>query len=117
MKEMPIHRMSEVPLSKRPGFNNLPIAARAVIVLFALAGLQELIQALRGIHLQNTASSAVMLLLAILAGRMRVALIGGRANLSLLTPVALASLLMLGADAAVLIAVCGMAVQCVSSKK
>jgi diguanylate cyclase (GGDEF)-like protein/putative nucleotidyltransferase with HDIG domain len=117
MPDMPICKTSEVSLSKRAGFNNLPIAARAVIVLFGLAGLRELIHALLGIHLRNYASFALMLLLAIVAGRMRVGLIGGRANLSLLTPVVLASLLMLGAEAAVLIAVCGMAVQCVSSKK
>jgi diguanylate cyclase (GGDEF)-like protein/putative nucleotidyltransferase with HDIG domain len=105
-------------LSKRRGFNNLPISARAVVILVGLAGLNELIHALRGIlHLQNYASLALMLLLATGAGAMRVDLIGGKASLSLLTPVVLASLLMLGADAAVLIAVCGMVVLCVCSKK
>ena len=104
-------------MSLRPGFNSLPIAARAVVVLFGLAGLRELIHALRAIHLQNYASLALMLLLAVAAALMRVQLIGGKSTLSMLTPVVLASLLMLGADAAVLIGVCGMVVSCVSSKR
>jgi len=95
----------------------LPIAARTVVVLFGLAGLSELIHSLLRINFQNQASLALMLLLAIVTAHMRVHLIGGRSALTMLTPVVVASLLMLGTDAAVLIGVCGMAVQCVSSKK
>src|SRR6267143_5972 len=114
---MPILQTSEVSLSKRSGFNNLPIAARTVVVLFGLAGLNELVHSLLRINFHNAASLALMLLLAIVAAQMRVHLIGERSALTMLTPVVVASLLMLGTDAAVLIGVCGMTVRCVSSKK
>ncbi|MBI4474640.1 MAG: HD domain-containing protein, partial [Acidobacteria bacterium] len=103
-------------MSKRPEKNKLPLTARLVIILFGGVGCYELIRSLVIVDVPNYASFGLVLFLAIVTAHTKVRLIGG-STLSLLTAVVLTALMMLGMEAAVLVGVCGVLVQCLFPRR
>ena len=108
---MPIKMKTEVPiLNDKAQFKSLPPAARLAVAVFGMVGLLLLIVSTRWAGQLDAAHFGLMLFLAVVTAHAKVRLIGG-SSLSLLTTVVLMSVMMLGAEAAVLVSVCGVYVQ------
>jgi diguanylate cyclase (GGDEF)-like protein/putative nucleotidyltransferase with HDIG domain len=97
-------------LSNKAQFKGLPLAAQVAVVLFGLAGLCGVVAA-RSLGQIDYAYFGLFIFLAVVTAHTKVRLIGG-SSLSLLTTVALVTVMMLGTEAAVLVGICGMIVQC-----
>jgi diguanylate cyclase (GGDEF)-like protein/putative nucleotidyltransferase with HDIG domain len=99
-------------LDNRTSFGSIPWKARVLVALFGVAGSYELLLAILDVRLADYYALGLMLFLAVVTARAKIRLIAG-SSLSLLTTVVLASLMMLGAKAAILVGVCGVLVQSV----
>ncbi len=99
-------------MGAKTSFNSIPVKARAAVILFGLAGAYEVLLALMDVMTTDYQALGLMLFLGVVTARTKVRLIGG-SSLSLLTAVVLASLMMLGPKAAILVGVCGVLVQSV----
>jgi diguanylate cyclase (GGDEF)-like protein/putative nucleotidyltransferase with HDIG domain len=98
-------------LSNKAQFKGLPPYARTAVVLFGLAGVFGVLQAVRHIGPIDYAYFGLLIFLAVVTAHTKVRLIRG-GSLSLLTTVALVSMMMLGTNAAILVGICGVLVQC-----
>jgi len=88
----------------------MPLQARIAVSAFGVIGAIELLRSLSGIDSLSDPVFFLMLGLAIATSRAKIRLLGG-STLSLLTSVVLATLMLLGTEAAVLVGMLGVVVQ------
>jgi signal transduction histidine kinase len=100
----------EQRLSAPTKFGDMPLQARVAVGVFGVVGAFELVRCVRAIGSFNEPVFFLMLGLAIATSRAKIRLLGG-STLSLLTSVVLATLMLLGTEAAVLTGMLGVVVQ------
>ena len=100
----------DISVSEKTRFGTIPWKARALVVAFGIVGFYELILAILNVRGADYYALGLMLFLGVVTARVKVRLIAG-SMLSLLTAVVLASLMMLGPGAALLVGACGVIVQ------
>jgi signal transduction histidine kinase len=97
-------------LSEPARFAEMPVPARVAVCLFGLIGTIELVTSLSIVSVNNTPFFFLMLALGVVCARTKVRLPGG-STLSLLTSVVLATVMLIGAAAAIATGVLGVVIQ------
>ncbi len=98
-------------MSAHTRFVDMPLRARVAVSVFGAIGVLELFRSLSAAPSFGGSVFGLMLALAIATSRAKIRLLGG-STLSLLTSVVLATLVALGTEAAVIVAMIGVVVQC-----